>query len=87
MLRIPEPAKRLARTFWHVLRKRVWLARRRSIVERYLAHSSTPKLQVGTGFNGLAGWLNGDILPRQWNYIYLDATQPLPFADTTPGIK
>lgn len=64
-------------------RKALWLARRGGIVRRYLSSSPCPKLQVGAGFNGIEGWLNADILPRQRDYIYLDATKRLPFANST----
>jgi predicted SAM-dependent methyltransferase len=75
--------KSLARPPYRFARKALWLARRKGIIDRYLSSTATPKLQVGTGFNGLDGWLNGDILPRRRDYIYLDATQPLPFAANT----
>jgi predicted SAM-dependent methyltransferase len=75
--------KSIARPPFRVARKALWLARRKAIISRYLRSAAQPKLQVGTGFNGLPGWLNGDILPRQRDYIYLDATKPLPFADDT----
>jgi predicted SAM-dependent methyltransferase len=75
--------KSLARPPYRFARKTLWLARRKGIIDRYLSSTATPKLQVGTGFNGLDGWLNGDILPRRRDYIYLDATQPLPFADNS----
>lgn len=76
-------AKSLVRPSWRWVRKQLWLGRRRRIIERYLTAAQSPKLQVGTGFNGLDGWLNGDVLPRQRSYIYLDATERLPFTDST----
>lgn len=83
MLAVPECMKRLLRPSWRFLRKQLWLARRRSIIPAYLTAAVPPKLQIGAGFNGLDGWLNGDILPRKRDYIYLDATAPLPFANDT----
>lgn len=80
---LPESVKRLVRPPLRILRKQLWLARRRSTIPSYLKDAASPKLQIGAGFNGLSGWLNGDILPRKPDYIYLDATAPLPFADNT----
>lgn len=80
---LTESVKRLVRPSWRFLRKRLWLARRHGLIAHYLKTCNVPKLQVGTGFNGLNGWLNGDILPRKRDYIYLDATAPLPFMNDT----
>lgn len=54
---------------YRCFRKWLWLASRQRIISRYLAATTEPKLQVATGFNDLDGWLNGDILPRQRDYI------------------
>ncbi len=44
-------------------------------------NSVTPKnraLQIGTGANPIAGWLNSDLFPSQSGTIFLDASAPLP---------
>jgi predicted SAM-dependent methyltransferase len=73
--------KAIVRPLYRLARQALWLARRKAVIARYMQHAGVPKLQVGTGFNGLEGWLNGDILPRQRDYIYLDATRAMPFAN------
>jgi predicted SAM-dependent methyltransferase len=56
------------------------------LVRRYLATHGVRKLQIGTGPNLLAGWLNTDldIDPRHRDAIvFLDATRPFAFEDMT----
>jgi SAM-dependent methyltransferase len=52
------------------------------IAANYLKSVGTRKLQVGSGTNFLAGWLNTDIYPSN-NIIFLDATKKFPFNDCT----
>jgi predicted SAM-dependent methyltransferase len=52
-------------------------------VARYLEESVVPRLQLGTGPNPLAGWLNSDLNPQRDDVIRLDASAPFPFADRT----
>jgi SAM-dependent methyltransferase len=67
------------------------LARRlfdRRLIERYLETHPVRKLQLGTGPNPLSDWLNTDLLPDVYSehrdkIVFLDATVPFPFDDTT----
>jgi predicted SAM-dependent methyltransferase len=57
-----------------------------SLIRRYLDTHPVRKLQIGTGPNPLAGWLNTDrdIDPQhQDKVVFLDATKPFPFDDLT----
>lgn len=54
--------------------------RNQTLAARYLAHHRTRKLQIGSGSNELAGWLNTELCPRG-EQIFLDATKPFPFDD------
>jgi predicted SAM-dependent methyltransferase len=61
-----------------------WLARghavRRGIVSRYLSSTNEPRLQIGSGPNGLDGWLNSDLISGD---IYLDLSRRLPLPDAS----
>lgn len=52
-------------------------------VRQYLKGHDLKKLQIGTGINVLAGWLNTDLLPdpRRGEIAFLDARKRFPFAD------
>ena len=60
-----------------------WSWERRGKIERYLQAHSVRKLQVGSGYNLLEGWLNADYVPSSpaGNVIFLDATRPFPMPD------
>ncbi len=66
----------------HGMRRARWLARRPSLINRYLATHAVRKLQIGAGFHRIPGWLDSDIQPRYPTTIYLDITEsfPLPSA-------
>jgi predicted SAM-dependent methyltransferase len=54
----------------------------------YIRTHEVRKLQVGSGPNLFAGWLNTDLMPDahpspQIRVIFLDATRPFPFKDET----
>jgi SAM-dependent methyltransferase len=51
----------------------------RGRARRYLAGDGVKKLQIGTGPQPKAGWLNTDLKPRGSDIVYLDARGPLPF--------
>ena len=55
------------------------LARRRA-VERYLASTNEPRLQIGAGPSTLPGWLDSDLIGGD---IYVDLARRLPFPDGT----
>jgi predicted SAM-dependent methyltransferase len=57
--------------------------RRRRMIERYLASTRSPRLQVGAGPTSRPGWLSTDLAPTTSEVVYLDATQPFPFDDGT----
>ncbi len=59
------------------------LKRNRSAVEHYLQSHSIKKLQLGSGFNHISGWLGTDIAPTSNDVAFLDATKPFPMADQT----
>lgn len=55
----------------------------RKEIRRYLAATSAPKLQLGSGRNYLEGWLNSDFFAKPPQYVFLDATRPFPLPDAT----
>lgn len=57
--------------------------RRLPIIADYLHTHPIPKLQIGVGIYPQEGWLNSDLEPTSPDIIFLDATEPLPFADET----
>jgi predicted SAM-dependent methyltransferase len=52
-------------------------------INEYLASNEIKKLHLGAGPSSLVGWLSSDISPESPGAIYLDATEPFPFADHT----
>lgn len=58
-------------------------AARKSVITEYLATTTTRKLQIGCGKNILDGWLNCDFTPASPKAIFLDATAPFPFPDSS----
>jgi hypothetical protein len=50
------------------------------IIRQYFETHTVRKLQLGSGSNNAAGWLNSDIAP-QGKVIYLDAANRYPFPD------
>ena len=84
------PTYTMARALYYTARAE-WpsfsLRRRRKSDSRtiasYLAGAASPRLQIGSGINGLDGWLNTDYFPQSDDLIHLDATAPFPFADNT----
>jgi predicted SAM-dependent methyltransferase len=56
---------------------------RRRRVEAYLETHDVRRLQLGTGSNPYAGWLNTDVVDfrRRNEVVYLDATKPFPLPD------
>lgn len=74
----------------HIALNRARSLRRRAsdrlVITRYLETHPVRKLQIGSGPNLLAGWLNTDrdIDPQYGDKIvFLDATEPFPFSDTS----
>jgi predicted SAM-dependent methyltransferase len=65
------------------LRRTARLARRRRLVDAYLRTHDVRKLQLGTGDNVLAGWLNTDIHEFTGGnaIVYLDARKRFPLPD------
>ncbi|MEB3168799.1 MAG: methyltransferase domain-containing protein [Synechococcaceae cyanobacterium] len=52
-------------------------------IRRYLDAHQVRMLQLGAGYSQLPGWLCTDVLPRDRQSIFLDATQVFPFTDQT----
>jgi len=65
------------------VRRALWSMRRDSDIRRYFESHAVRKLQIGSGYNMLEGWLNADFNPstRQPGQIYLNATHRFPFPD------
>ena len=61
------------------IRKQVGLSPR--IIQTYFSDTKIHKLHIGCQDHPMDGWLNGDIYPKHTQVIYLDATNPFPFAD------
>ncbi len=53
------------------------------IRKRYLDSHDVKKLQIGTGKNVLAGWLNSDLRPLSGTVLHLNARCRFPFDDGT----
>jgi len=68
---------------YRTAQRRRWIAARAAEVQEYLAGNEVPKLQLGSGWRQRPGWLNTDLAPAMRGTIYVDATEPLPFADAT----
>jgi len=70
------------RTARHWVRSRGG-AHDRRLIDAHLAATNSPRLHLGCGTRLLKGWLNSDFSPRSADSIRIDATQPLPFDDST----
>jgi predicted SAM-dependent methyltransferase len=60
-----------------------WRAIRGSQIKVYLRSHRIRKLQIGTSFTPLDGWLNTDLILEIPGVVYLDATRRFPFDDNT----
>ena len=61
-----------------------WVMRRPNQIKEYLASHRMRKLNIGSGTNLLAGWINTDLFPRNTpRPVLLDATEPLPLPDNS----
>jgi predicted SAM-dependent methyltransferase len=77
---VPEHYREfIDRKFVSHLVRRGHVARRRT-VERYLASTREPRLQIGSGGVSLDGWLDSDLM---YGDIYLDLAQRLPLSDAS----
>lgn len=41
------------------------------------------KLNLGAGNNPIEGWINADIMPKDWNVLYIDIRKKMPFKNNT----
>lgn len=64
-------------------RRAIGRMRRGAQIRRYIDSHEMRKLQIGAGRNLLHGWLNTDFNPRHEGVVYVDGSEPLPFADGT----
>lgn len=66
-------------------RRARWCLGRAGDIQEYLDTHPVRKLQIGSGYITLPGFLNTDIFPdtRQPNQIYLDATRRFPIPDAS----
>ena len=53
------------------------------LFDRYFESSSSPKLQIGCGYNLAEGWLNTDLTPSAEEVAKLDAGDEFPFSDNS----
>lgn len=58
--------------------QRFHLKNQKKLIQEYFLSSGPKKLQIGAQNHALAGWLNADILPKNRQVLYLDATQEFP---------
>ncbi len=65
------------------LRQQVWRLSAPRKIRRYLASAPVAKLQIGSGHNLLAGWLNTTLYPLEPGTVYLDARRPFPLPDAS----
>jgi len=60
-----------------------WLLVRPYLIKSYFKDYHIRKMQIGTGPSLMEGWLNTDIYPKSSEVIYLDASKPFPFQNST----
>ena len=60
------------------LRQRYWRRIAPGRIGAYLRDTPAPKLQIGSGFNLLSGWLNTTLYPYAPGTVFLDASEPFP---------
>ena len=60
------------------LRQRYWRLTAPRKIAGYMATASVAKLQIGSGHNLLAGWLNTTLYPFAPGTVFLDASRPFP---------
>jgi predicted SAM-dependent methyltransferase len=72
----------LTSTVLRLARRSRYTFRHRRLVRNYLGSPGPLKLQVGSGRNGLPGWLNTDVNATS-GVAFLDARKPLPFPSRT----
>jgi predicted SAM-dependent methyltransferase len=65
------------------LKQIYWAAIRGRKIQAYFAANPVRKLHIGASNSLLPGWLNTDFILEHSTVVYLDATQPFPFADDT----
>ncbi len=65
------------------LKQFYWWTTRGSRIRDYLRANPVRKLQLGSSFTPLEGWLNTDLIPEVPGVVYLDATRRFPFDDDT----
>jgi predicted SAM-dependent methyltransferase len=76
--------RRLAGITPESLNEKFHQKRANQLISSYLSQNKeVRKLQIGAQNNSVASWLNVDILPKNLQVAYLDATKPFPFADNT----
>ena len=68
---------------WHLYRHLRARCRRPRIRSRYLTKTDLRLLQLGSGPNGLPGWLNTDIAPLSADVMLLDATRTFPLPEAS----
>lgn len=76
-------AVRTARAGALDLKQFYWRAIRGGRMQNYLRNHPVKKLQLGSSFTPLDGWLNTDLIPEVRGVVYLDATRRFPFDDNT----
>jgi predicted SAM-dependent methyltransferase len=65
------------------LKQFYWRTIRSGRIQNYLRANPVRKLQLGSSFTPLEGWLNTDLIPEVPGVVYLDATRRFPFDDNT----
>jgi predicted SAM-dependent methyltransferase len=76
-------AVRTARAGALDLKQFYWRTIRGGRIQNYLRSHPVRKLQLGSSFTPLDGWLNTDLIPELPGVVYLDATRQFPFRDDT----
>ena len=61
----------------------VWSLTRSKALKTYIRDHQVRKLQIGTGYNVMPGWLNTDGWLLSPKSVFLDATKPFPFPECT----
>jgi predicted SAM-dependent methyltransferase len=80
LLKLAKEIKELAKFIKYQFHRSFGLIDRK-ILNNYLKQHQVRKLQIGSGFNILSGWLNSDYQPVPKDQLRLDATKPFPIDD------
>jgi predicted SAM-dependent methyltransferase len=80
---LPEPLSSGIAACSLALQRVIWRAGRRRKIQAYVQAHSVRKLQIGSGRNILADWLNTDLFAEPESVVFVDVRTKLPFHGRT----